>query len=619
MLIESSTVPHAETTPLPVIDCTLPFRDQEAVALVERDGWRYLLGVPYGSAGHSLLVIVSLQDGDIRSLPLADAGAVVVAGADGCGYLATKSGRLLRVQLPDGELEELCWPLTGTTVRCAISHSSGYLYFGAVDGRIAEYEPRSGVVNLLPTAESGAVEALAVLADGRVAAFIRDERDSFVLLITPGSGANTRITLPAEIGGQPIAQVAGLGDGLLVSLAPDGRMWRLSLAPLQLTEMPCLPDGGRAACLRQVGGAVLASGAMSGTLYRWAGTDWEALGVPMPLDPLFFAAAPSIVGVTNHGRLVQSADGHRFTLSAATVRVPGGLAIQALCLGPDRLLYFASRGSTRLGRWDPESGRAVELPAASPYPGEVRALGMAGERLYLGFGDPCGVMRYYPELPYRLLENPHLVGLAGEDQLRPASAMILLHGELYFTSCATRETASDALVRIHPAEDQLHVYRDLLPDHRLTSLAADRLNALLIAGGRQSGEDAPAQVVCWSADEERVVARITPFPDARETMVWVAENGRVYVTDGGERLAIIAAATGELLECGDFPLGAITSLITTMRGELYGLAGGWLFRYDPDGNVIERLATASGQCLTAVRHGLFVYADAGQLFAVRLR
>lgn len=619
MPIASHADKNIDGQTLPLIENTLPFTQPSAVALVETAGRRYLLGVPYASAGCNLLVIVALPDDGVRTSPLDDAGGVVVAGADGYGYLATTSGRLWRIDPRDGQREALDWPLTGTAICCGLSHPAGKLYFGAADGRIAEFDPYHAMVTRWLGDHQGTVDALVVLADGDLVAAVRAEATT-LLRFTPETGVTTRLTLPTDISEQVIAQAIEFGDELLVCLRTDSSLLRLSLQPPHsVTALPALPDGGRAACLRQVGGIVLASGALSGSLYRWTGTEWDTLGVPMPYDPLLFTvtADANLVGMTYHGRLVQSADWCHYTLSPASARCVGGMAIQAVCVGPDRQVYYAACGSTRLGRWDPESGRAVELPVVAPYPGEVRALGVAAERLYLGFGNPCGVMRYYPDLPYRLLENPLLVGMTGTDQHCPSSGMVSLHGELFFLSAAARATDCDALIRINPADDQLTTYRHLFHDQRLTSLATDRGNGLLVIGGRS--RQGAAEIVCWSPDTASITARVTPFPDARLVTVWIAENGRVYVSDGGERLAVVSTATGEVLDNGVFPLGTITALITTVEGELYGLAGGWLFRYDPACSAIEPLVEAAGTCLTAVRRGLFVYARGEQLFSARTR
>ncbi len=296
------------------------------------------------------------------------------------------------------------------------------------------------------------------------------------------------------------------------------------------------------------------------------------------------------------------------------------MQIAAMGIGPDRALYFAPSANMRVGCWDPEADEVVLRFIASPFVGEVSAIGFAGERLLLGFADDCGVMSYYPELPYRLLDNPKFLATADIHPARPLGPMVHQANNVYF---AIASASAGAICRLNPLDDRLTTFTEILAGYRLTSLTVDRQNDLLVAGSQRVPQPAStalaAPVIFWSPLEERVVANITPFPDADAVVVWAAAGGHIYVTDGGGRFAMLSAQRQSVLLAGEFPLGRIDSLISTQQGELYGLAGGWFFHFNAEMQCIEPLVEASGTLLTEIRPGLFAYTHEGRLYAARLK
>jgi hypothetical protein len=612
MFTDKQTGARVTCTPLPEFVVSLPFPLRGGVALL-RDGARqWLLAAPFSSTGRSALFLISLPDGAVEKIPLHDEGAcAIAAGPEGRAYLGTLTGRLLRFTLATRTLEEIGRLEAQFT---AAVWSGNRCYFGSADGTVYELDPTSGEV-LWTFSQEGVTDIRALLetAAGRVIAMATGGQVT-LLLISPETGAVQHRVLP-DVPAEVCAVILPNGSMLLGSQT-DGRCFRLS--GKYVDELQALPGEDAFFSLARAGDEVLACGRFTGAIYRWTPAGWEYHGTPMPNDPLHFVALPDgrIAGVTYHGRLVQSTvDWCMYAMSSLPNREPGGMHLCALGMGADHRLYFAPCAGMRIGRWDPEEGEPSELFVTAPHPGEVGVFGVAGERLYLGYGEPCGVMSYYPELPYRPLENPKLVGQAGKGQLYPVGLMAQVMGRLYFATCAAE--CEGALVRIEPSADRLTTFRGVVPGQNPTGVVADRVHNLLILGGQCEGED-PARVACWSLDTEDTIRLATPFVDARAAYVWAAEGGRAFVTNGGERLAIIATATGEVLETGSFPLGAITSLMANQQGELYGLAGGWLFHFDPASGHLERLCEAAGDHLTEVRNGHFVYTRDGRLYSTKI-
>jgi len=604
---------HADTrvtcTPLPAFDTMLPFPTAGGVALLDDGARQWLLGAPYSSTGHSTLTLIALPGGEVVStFPLHDQGAQIVAAPNGRAYLGTADGRMLAFDRAAGALEEVgrcAAPITAGV------YSAGQCVFACANGAIVLFDPARRTVTALEEATCDeAMQAMLAMDDGRVIAL----QAGALVLIDPAARTLTRRPLP-DVPSTWCAMALPTGE-LLLGSQRDGRCYRLS--DQTLDAMPALPDGDAFFSLQRVTDAVLASGRFTGSLYLLTPEGWRLLGTPMPHDPLHIVPLPDgrIAGITYQGRLVQSQPGWQmYALARLPNRAPHGLHLRALGLGADRQLYCSFARNMRVGRWDIEEETLAAQYVVIPSPGEVNVFGIAGERLYMGFGEPCGVMCFYPESPYRLLENPKYIGMAGAGQVAPVGAMISMLGRLYF---ATRGADGDgALVSIEPFVDRLTTYHGIVPGQQPTGVVAERMNHLLVVSARSTGAD-PARVACWATDTAETKALATPFADAPLTHVWAAEGGRAFVTDGGDRLAIICALTGDVLETGRFPLGAITALVATPHGELYGLAGGWLFHFDPIAGHIQRLCEATGEHLTVVRRDRLVYTCTGRLYNVQI-
>ncbi len=612
---------RATCLPLPDISIALPFVGG-SVATLSRENEEYLLAAPYSSTARSHLFVITLPDGQVEKYPLNDMCApVILGGEDGDALLGTHAGKVLRVDFAEKTLREIGAAPAGDTLLCGFRTADGTAYFGTATGMVLVVSPGEDRVRIMvPGGAWGAVRTFAELPDGRLFAFAGDSPPVVIALPAEG-GSITPMTLPAA---GHIAHAVCLDDEhLLLTTAPQQRIFCLSSATWQLhEEWAPLPEDDAVYCLQVVAGQAVASGGRSGAIYGWTGQYWQRLGIPMPYEPVQFCVLRNqcLAGVTYHGHLVQSStDLCMYGISRLPCNEPDGMLIEAMGIGPERKLYFAPSANMRVGCWDPEEDAVVLRFIASPFAGTVSAIGFAGERLMLGCTDDCSVMTYYPDLPYRLLDNPQYFGIAPLHPARPLNPMVHHATHVYF---AVSGTSAGAIIRLNPIENLLATFTEIIPGQTLTSLIVDRQNGLLVTGGQVLPTTAPtspaAMVALWSPFEERVVATCTPFRDAGAVYAWAAEGGHLYVTDGGERYAILSALDGTVLASGVFPLGRIESLLSTQQGELYGLAGGWFFHFDVELPRIECLTHASGTMLTEVRPGLFAYTHAGRLYKVQL-
>ena len=647
MLCEVTSSLQATCQPLPDFLTSLPFSGTN-VALLETPGASpRLLAVSRSSTGRSQLFIITLATGAVEKLPIEDQGACLAVGADGLVYLGTHSGRLLRYDPHARTLSEFTHPLLDECFVTAFRGAAGHLYFGSSPGSfVVEIDPLTQAIKHYYHWRSDALHpqhatAFADLPDGRVVALLSGVQHQ-ALLMTPGAAQWERTDIVGVSGELSIAQAVPLDDdSLLIAIAPGRRLFRLCTRTWRVLEAAApLPDDDTVFCLRRVGARVLAAGA-SGAIYRLLPEGWESLGHPLPNDPCIFTALPDgrLVGVSVQGRLLQSTiDQRMYTIAALPTREVNGEAILALGMGPDRKLYFALAHNMRLGSWDPEEGDIAERFIASPFVGEVSALGFAGERLLIGWvvalrairspsatrkcagcAETGALMAYYPELRYRLLENPRLLGMADLAPRRPLGPMVHHESNVYFAAAAVTSAQDGALIRFNPLENALTPFEDVIAGQNLTSLVADRLSGLLVLGGAltERSTSSAAAIAFWSPYQEQTSRLISPHAGCPSWRVWAAEGGRIYCTDGAATLLVLSSA-GDVLATETFPLGPITSLITDSDGKLYGLAGGWFFHLDAETQTVERLVEATGSHLAAVRRDRFAYSDGGKLYTIQL-
>ncbi len=597
------------------------------VALTAAGGEISLISVLTSTTGAARVLVSRLGSMVTCSYPLpGEISATPLVGHDGAVYLGAESGKLYRFYPADGALEELGELLHDGGLVNGFVSSTGMLFFGSShEGTVVEYDPYTGATsNYLYLCQSAlrecAVNAFAELPDGRIAAFVHGTHPEALLIAADGSGWE-RVSLPGVVEEFALEHVISLADGSLLTVATSGHIRQLD--PVTFTvvqDWPALPRDNNVHSLVRVGDDVLASGHATGAIYRWRDGVWEQLGIPMPGDPALFVSLPEgrIAGLTSQGRLLlSSADKRMFTLHATPNLLHSGMEIVALGIGPDRKLYFAPGGSMQVGQWDPETEEFAPLFVAASFPGEVSAFGFARERLFMGFADDCGLMAYYPEYPHRLGDNPLQIGLLERELRRPLGPMAHHGHEVYFVVSGS-DAADGALVQLMPTESNLKSFPGIVPGHNLTSLVVDRLNELLVIGSAPRNEGDVATVACWDPYKNCVVRTITPFPDANMLHVWAIEGGHSYVTDGGTRYAVLNNADGSTLENGDFPLGPITALLNTLNGDIYGIAGGYMFHWNIARAILERLTPATGRLLTELRRDQFAYTDAGRIYVVQV-
>jgi len=170
------------------------------------------------------------------------------------------------------------------------------------------------------------------------------------------------------------------------------------------------------------------------------------------------------------------------------------------------------------------------------------------------------------------------------------------------------------------------VFRHLIPDQNLPTLAYDPVNRLLWGGTDRWGQmrsHPPTQdsslIYAFDPASRQVVATLTPWPGADVTSVLGVSANGVLIAASGQEIALIDAATREILSQGPSPLGLPNKVLRGSDGFCYCLSNGTLYRWDLTQNLLTPMATSPGCVfLTEPAPGVWVMANSASVYRVRL-
>ncbi len=203
------------------------------------------------------------------------------------------------------------------------------------------------------------------------------------------------------------------------------------------------------------------------------------------------------------------------------------------------------------------------------------------------------------------------------DQERPTQLIKGPDGAIYTVTTPVKGHLGGALVRIDPDTFATKVWRHLIPDQSLVSLAAVKeTGELFIASSVNGGTGAKptassGYVFLWDPQKEQVVFKTQPVPSAkRYGTVVAARNGLLYgiaqnhyyVFDPVKRETVLVAP----LPNGGVRFPGLYPKPIGPDGLIYGIARGTIIAIDPRDNSISVIA--DHESLRA-GHGLFITDD----------
>ncbi len=288
-----------------------------------------------------------------------------------------------------------------------------------------------------------------------------------------------------------------------------------------------------------------------------------------------------------------------FTYEAA------GSYIFVVGTGPESLIYGSSMLPLRLFSYDPAGQAFTNLGKASHATGEIYSLGSYDGRLYLCSYPEARLSIYDPKAALRFGDdenaNPRDLGPMGDGLYRPRTMVAGPHGRIYVGGYPDYGHLGGAIGVFDPTKHEKRVYRHVIQNQSIASLAYIETLDLLAAGSSVRGGtgtyavEKDAKLMLWDPKEEKNVFEIVPVPEAEARTILslaVTQEGMIYGITEKEKVFVFDAKKREIKKVFDlgFQKPVEISLQPGPDGKLYGLAEEAIFSINTGDDRVSLLA-----------------------------
>lgn len=283
-----------------------------------------------------------------------------------------------------------------------------------------------------------------------------------------------------------------------------------------------------------------------------------------------------------------------------------GSYIFVLSTGPDGKIYGSSMLPLRLFVYDPLAQTHNNLGRASYANGEIYSMGSHEGKLYVCSYPEARLSVYDPKKPLKFGDqedsNPKDLGPIGEKQYRPRTLMAGPHGRVYIGSYPDYGNLGGALSVYDPKKNEKRVYRHIVQNQSIASLAyIEKFD--LIAGGSSirggTGTHAiekEARLILWDPKEEKKVFEMIPVPEARTILSLAGTlDGMLYGITDNEKVFVFDSERREIKKVFNLGLKEPREISLQLGPDLklYGLAREAIFSIDPKNDRVSLVANPS--------------------------
>jgi streptogramin lyase len=262
--------------------------------------------------------------------------------------------------------------------------------------------------------------------------------------------------------------------------------------------------------------------------------------------------------------------------------------------GPDGRIYGSSMLPLRLFVYDPQNQSMTNLGKASHATGEIYSMGSLEGKLYLCSYPEARLSIYDPNKPLRFGDdedaNPRDLGPMGGELYRPRTMVTGPQGNVYIGGYPDYGLLGGAISVYDPKKNEKRVYRHIVPNQSIASLAYIEKLDLIAAGSSVRGGtgtravEKEAKLILWDPKGEKKVVEVTPVPQARTVLsLAVTVDGILYGITDNEKVFVFDPGKGEVRKIFDLgfkgPREVSLQLGPDLR--LYGLAREAIFFIDP--------------------------------------
>ena len=226
-----------------------------------------------------------------------------------------------------------------------------------------------------------------------------------------------------------------------------------------------------------------------------------------------------------------------------------GSYLFVVAAGPDGRIYGSSMLPLKLFVYDPVKGSHQNLGDASVVNGEVYSMGSFDGKLYLCSYPEGHLSVYDPRKPLQFGDtessNPRELGPMGEGLYRPRTLVAGPHGKIYIGGYPDYGLIGGAIGVYDPKTNEKRIYRHVVRDQSIASLAYVKELDLLAAGSSIRGGsgthavEKEARLILWDPKEEKKVFETVPVAEAKTILsLALTEDGMVYGITNNERVFV---------------------------------------------------------------------------------
>jgi outer membrane protein assembly factor BamB len=281
--------------------------------------------------------------------------------------------------------------------------------------------------------------------------------------------------------------------------------------------------------------------------------------------------------------------------------------------GPDGKIYGSSMLPLRLFVYDPNTRSLTNLGKAAYASGEIYSMGSFDGKLYLCSYPEARLSIYDPKKPLKFGDkedsNPRDLGPIGGGQYRPRAMIAGPHRRVYIGSYPDYGLLGGAISVYDPEKNEKRVYRHIVQNQSIASLAyIEKFD--LIAGGSSirggTGTHAiekEAKLMLWDPKEEKKMFEMIPVPEAKTILsLAAAVDGILYGITDNEKVFVFDSERREVKKIFDLGFKEPREISLQLGPDLrlYGLAKEAIFFIDPRNDEVSLVVKPSVPILSGM-------------------
>ncbi len=283
-----------------------------------------------------------------------------------------------------------------------------------------------------------------------------------------------------------------------------------------------------------------------------------------------------------------------------------GSFIFVVGVGPDDRIYGSSMVPLRLFVYDPNSQSLTNLGKASRANGEVYSMGSLDGKLYLCSYPEARLSVYDPGKPLRFGDdedaNPRDLGPMGEELYRPRAMIAGPHGKVFIGGYPDYGLLGGAISVYDPKKNEKRVYRHIIQNQSIASLAYIEKFDLIAGGGSILGGtgthavEKEAKLMLWDPKEEEKIFETVPVPKAKTILsLAVTVDGLLYGITDNEKVFVFEPQKREVKKILDLGFKEPREISLQLGPDirLYGLAKEAVFFIDPRNDQVSLVTKPS--------------------------